>query len=139
VSLHRLRARHAAPTLVLLSLLLLLLAPSGCSKRWTRGRATTIHEAGGPIEPLRSEREDLSDASGSKMHLRLIVANGATGEQVEDLIRRVAAAEDPLEGELWISVFLEGMDTNSIAYALGIVRPGRPVSITLRDSLQTYQ
>ena len=136
MSLHRLRARPAAPNLVLLSLLLLLLAPSGCSKRWTRGRATTIHQAGGPIEPLRSEREDLSDASGSKMHLRLIVA---TGEQVEDLIRRVAAAEDPLEGELWISVFLEGMDTNSIAYALGIVRPGRPVSITLRDSLQTYQ
>jgi len=36
-------------------------------------------------------------------------------------------------------VFLDGMDLNSLAFALGIARHGGPVAITHRQSPQTYR
>ena len=40
---------------------------------------------------------------------------------------------------MWVAVFLEGMDVQSIEYAFAIARPGEPVRITVRDSAQTYR
>ena len=84
------------------------------------------------------QREDLSDDSGSKLHVKVVVPAESTAAQVDDVIRRVAAGERDA-GELWVSVFLDGMDLNSPAYALGIARGGGPVAITRRQSPQTYR
>ena len=129
-----------------LGLLLLALAlvgsigMGGCARRAGAPPGDVAAEPPGPIEPLRVFREDLSDAGQQKLHVKLVVAAGAVNEQIDDLIRRVATAERRDDGVLWISVFLDGMDLNSVAYAFGIARPGAAtIPITNRDSLQTYR
>jgi len=129
-----------------LGLLLLTLAlagsivTGGCARRAGAPPGAVVAEPPGPIEPLRVFREDLSDAGQRKLHVKLVVAADAVNEQIDELIRRVATAERLDDGVLWISVFLEGMDLNSVAYAFGIARPGAAtIPITHRDSLQTYR
>jgi hypothetical protein len=122
---------------------MLLLAIAGlggaCAKRAGSGGTAATPSPPPRIEPLQLIREDLSDAQQQKLHIRLRVEATANREQIDDLIRRVAAAEQSAGGALWISVFLDGMDLNSVAYALGIVQPGGPLAITYRESLQTYR
>jgi hypothetical protein len=123
----------------------LALAGAGCAKRVSGGTQTstggieTAAEPAGPLEPIHVVREDLSDPEQRKIHIRLVVDADATDQAIDDLIRRIAAEESIEDGALWISVFLEGMDTNSVAYAFGIAQPGRAVAITHRESLQTYR
>jgi hypothetical protein len=76
----------------------------------------------------------------------LAASDAAIEQLIRDEVARVAPAHDaaraPQDGrssEIWISVFLDGMDTNSVAYAFGIARPGRPLLIQRRESLQTYR
>jgi len=85
-------------------------------------------------------REDLSDAEQQKIHIKLVVPAKASNEQIEALLYRVAATEELTAGVLWLSVFLDGMDLNSVAYAFGTARPdARTIPITYRQSLQTYR
>ena len=81
------------------------------------------------LEPLQVERQDLSDAHGSKVHIRLIVPADAARDRIDELVRRAAADEWQRSGaereqpdSLWISGFLDGMDINSVAFAFGTAR-----------------
>lgn len=147
----------ATGTVVLAAVVLVGLV-SGCARRPsgpTDGSGVTSRGDGtarGPLVPIHRHAEDLSDADHRKLHVRLIVPVTASDAAIDELIRRevreIMAAEggdrardgDDAPGtEVWISIFLDGMDTNSVAYALGIARPGRPLVIQRRQSLQTYR
>jgi len=128
---------------LLLAMLLLpaILAGSlgdvGCAKRGAR--PSSVPEFS-PIDALRLMREDLSDATQQKLHIKLVVPATASNAQIADLVQRVAAAEELESGILWLSVFLEGMDLNSVAYAFGVARPGdSAIPLSYRQSLQTYR
>ncbi len=128
--------------IIILATLLTTLAGAfgggGCARRGTvpSSPATAVTR----IEPLQLMREDLSDAQERKIHIKLVVPANASNEQIDALLHRVAAGEELTSGVLWLSVFLEGMDLNSVAYAFGMARPGETTfPINYRQSLQTYR
>jgi hypothetical protein len=125
---------------------MLIAAGAGCGKS-SRGKPTSGRldappagpEASGPLAPQRVLRDEVPDEQGTKTHLRLVVDAKASDPRIEELMRRVAEEERPLDGVLWISVFLAGMDVNSVAYAFGVAQPGQPLAIQHRESVQTYR
>jgi methylenetetrahydrofolate--tRNA-(uracil-5-)-methyltransferase len=155
--------RFLAPS-VTAALVLLCLAGlgglAGCAKKSTTGTppvAAPADSAGTgefvelPAEPQAPDapaqpppeitvREELvEDLPGGTRHVKLVIQGAATRAAVTDFLNRYIEDHRPDERELWVSVFLPGMDLQSIEYALAIVRPGQAPRIVVRDSVQTYR
>jgi len=71
--------------------------------------------------------------------VKLVIQGAATRAGVTTFLERYIEEHRSEEQELWVSVFLPGMDLQSIEYALAIVRPGQAPKIVVRDSVQTYR
>jgi hypothetical protein len=93
-----------------------------------------------PVESQLTVREELvEDLPGGTRHVKLVIQGAATRAGVTSFLEDYVEEHRPDDRELWVSVFLPGMDLQSIEYALAIVRPGQPPRIVVRDSVQTYR
>jgi methylenetetrahydrofolate--tRNA-(uracil-5-)-methyltransferase len=93
-----------------------------------------------PHPPELTVREELvEDLPGGTRHVKLVIQGAATRAGVTTFLERYIEEHRSEEQELWVSVFLPGMDLQSIEYALAIVRPGQAPKIVVRDSVQTYR
>ena len=81
----------------------------------------------------------VEDLGGGKRHVKLVIQGAATRASVTSFLHQYIDDHRQVDGELWVSVFLPGMDLQSIEYALAIVRPGQTPQIVVRDSVQTYR
>ncbi len=137
-----------------------LLAAGGCAK--SPPPATVPPETAPPAAPdtlseipLPPEPEDAEEPEtaptlevaeemaeelpGGTRHVKLVVRGAPTRAGVTALLERYVADHRPDNRELWVSVFLPGMDLQSIEYALAIARPGQSPRIMVRESVQTYR
>jgi hypothetical protein len=108
------------------------LAP-GCAKKPTAGAPGPPREALVVVETYRDELPD------QKVSVKLVVRGDATPEAATELLRQYVDEHQQPDEEMWVGMFLEGMDLQSVEYAIAIARPGAPPWITVRESLQTYR
>jgi hypothetical protein len=106
----------------------------GCAKRqpehpWPEYKPT-------PLVVLSETREELP---GGQASIKLVVRGEPSRPAMEEFLRDYVDQHRLDDKEMWVAVFLEGMDVQSVEYALAIARPGERVRITVRDSAQTYR
>jgi methylenetetrahydrofolate--tRNA-(uracil-5-)-methyltransferase len=89
--------------------------------------------------PMDVEKEVAEELPGGTRHVKLVVRGSPTRAGVTALLQRYVEDHRPEDRELWVSVFLPGMDLQSIEYALAIARPGQAPRIMVRESVQTYR
>jgi methylenetetrahydrofolate--tRNA-(uracil-5-)-methyltransferase len=89
--------------------------------------------------PLEVAEEMAEELPGGTRHVKLVVRGSPTKAGVTSLLEKYVADHRPENRELWVSVFLPGMDLQSIEYALAIARPGQSPRIMVRESVQTYR
>ncbi len=106
----------------------------GCAKRQTN-QAWPEWKAS-PLTLVSESRDDLPDG---KVNIKVVVRGDATPETARDFLRDYVGKHRPSNKEMWVSLFLQGMDVQSIEYAFAVARPGERVRITVRPSSQTYR
>jgi len=137
------------------SALFLLVLIAGCAKRETVSSAPAppvpppppvVEPAPEPPAPppevapalaiVRTYEETLG---GGKRSVKLVVRGEENQAAVEKLLTDYVQKHRREDEELWVAVFFEGMDLQSIEYAFAVAKPGRKPYITVRESLQTYR
>lgn len=115
------------------TVILATLVVAGCSKRqehpwpeWTPTSLVVVSET----------REQLP---GGQANVKLVVRGEPSPPAIDEFLRAYIDQHRRDDEEMWVAVFLEGMDVQSIEYAFAIARPGEPVRITVRESAQTYR
>lgn len=124
--------------LALLAVAALALAAlaAGCAKRSAVGTETGGAAVALPLSIIEELEETLP---GGQENVKLVVRGDAGAGAVEALLRRYVEEHRRPGRELWVAVFLEGMDLQAIEYAFARARPGQPVQVTVRESAQTYR
>lgn len=118
---------------------LVALAGPGCAKRPTAriGPGARSGEAGGaPLVVVDIHREELPE---EKVSIKLVARGEPSAEAATELLSRYVAEHGEPGREMWVALYLEGMDLQSVEYAIAIARPGEPPWITVRESMQTYR
>jgi methylenetetrahydrofolate--tRNA-(uracil-5-)-methyltransferase len=92
-----------------------------------------------PAPSLEVAEEMAEELPGGTRHVKLVVRGTPTRAGVTAFLEQYVADHRPDNRELWVSVFLPGMDLQSIEYALAIARPGQSPKIMVRESVQTYR
>jgi hypothetical protein len=93
-------------------------------------------EAAPALAIVRTYEETLG---GGKRSVKLVVRGEENQAAVEKLLADFVEKNRREGEELWVAVFFEGMDLQSIEYAFAVAKPGRRPYITVRESLQTYR
>lgn len=137
------------------AVLLLLLA--GCAKQQTASTTPApavppppaiepapapppaVAEEGTPAPALAIVRTYEETLAGGKRSVKVVVRGEENQAAVEKLLNDYVAKNRREGEELWVAVFFEGMDLQSIEYAFAVAKPGRKPYITVRESLQTYR
>lgn len=123
--------------LAVLVLAVLALA-GGCAKRSAVGTGTATGGAA-VARPLTIIEELAETLPGGQESVKLVVRGDVGAPAVEALLRRYVEDHRRPGRELWVAVFLEGMDLQAIEYAFARARPGQPVQVMVRESAQTYR
>jgi hypothetical protein len=125
------KRRLPAPAVAVV--ILAFAAGAGCSKRqehswpeWTPTSIVVVNES----------REELP---GGQANVKLVIRGEPSRKEIDEFLRNYIDEHRRKDEEMWVAVFLEGMDVQSIEYAFAIARPGEPIRITVRDSAQTYR
>jgi hypothetical protein len=95
-----------------------------------------VEETKPALTVVREYKETLA---GSKRSVKLVVRGDEDPVAVEKLLRDYVDANRQEDEEMWVAVFFEGMDLQSIEYAFAVAKPGRKPYVTVRESLQTYR
>jgi methylenetetrahydrofolate--tRNA-(uracil-5-)-methyltransferase len=132
----------------------------GCAKRSTEGTPAVVAPPDSTVTPgfvelppeaaadstatpatpdITIREEMVEELGGGNRHVKLVIQGAATRASVTSFLHQYIEDHRPGDRELWVSVFLPGMDLQSIEYALAIVRPGQAPQIVVRDSVQTYR
>jgi hypothetical protein len=127
--------RRSGPILALCVALGLAVVAAGCARRTT----TTTTWPEWQASPLVIVSESRQDVGQGKASVKLVVRGDPTPRSAEDLLRDYVEQHRRPDEEMWVSLYLEGMDVQSIEYAFATARPGDPIRITVRDSAQTYR
>jgi hypothetical protein len=93
-------------------------------------------ESGPALAIVRTYEETLA---GGKRSVKLVLRGEEDDAAVTRLLTDFVDANRREGEELWVAVFFEGMDLQSIEYAFAVAKPGRRPYITVRESLQTYR
>ncbi len=93
-------------------------------------------ESGPTLAIVRTYEETLA---GGKRSVKLVLSGEEDDARVARLLTDYVHDNRREGEELWVAVFFEGMDLQSIEYAFAVAKPGRRPYITVRESLQTYR